>query len=152
MKLPAVVIDANVVVSGILTSERSAPTARILDAMLGGQIEFIVSIDLLAEYRRVLPRPKIQKRHGLSAEEVDTILTKIAEAAMVREPAVAGKDAPDPGDDHLWALLAAVPGAIFVTGDVLLAEKPLEGRSVITPRAFVQAWNPEAPRSPPTKF
>jgi hypothetical protein len=70
---PVVVVDTNVVVSGLLTAEASAPTHRILNAMLGGRINFLLSI----APRRV-PRghaqPRIQKRHGLSARDVDVIL------------------------------------------------------------------------------
>lgn len=151
MKSPVVVVDANVVVSGLVTASREAPTARILDALLTGRVDFVVSIDLLAEYRRVLMRPKVRRRHALSSNEIDRILEGIAETAIVREPDPDAAPAPDRGDDHLWSLLGAVTGAVLVTGDALLRAKPPEGRSVISPRAFVDAWPAQWPRSRPTK-
>ena len=140
MKVAIAVIDANVVVSGLLTADPTAPTARILDAMMAGRLEFLVSLDLLAEYRTVLARPRIVARHGLSLHEIDRILNEIALAAIVREPDPDAPPAPDPGDDHLWGLLAAVPGAVLVTGDALLHQRPPDEHSVISPRAFVDAW------------
>jgi len=62
---PVAVVDTNVVVSGLLTAEVTAPTHRILNAMLDERINFLLSIALLAEYREVMLRPRIQKRHGM---------------------------------------------------------------------------------------
>ena len=59
MSGPALVVDTNVVVSGLITSDATAPTARILDAMLRGELRFLLSEELLSEYRSVLLRPKI---------------------------------------------------------------------------------------------
>jgi predicted nucleic acid-binding protein len=72
------VIDTSVVVAGLLTEVSSSPTARILDGMLAGRFRFLLSVELLAEYRDVLLRPKIQRRHQLAQAEVDVLLTEIA--------------------------------------------------------------------------
>ena len=66
----AAVIDTNVVVSGLIGGEHQSPTTAILDAMLGGSFTFLLSLDLLAEYREVLLRPAIRRRHGLTDAEV----------------------------------------------------------------------------------
>ena len=55
------VVDTNVVVSGLLTSVADAPPAMLLDAMLAGRVSFLLSTDLLAEYRDVLLRPAIAR-------------------------------------------------------------------------------------------
>ena len=130
------VVDTNVVVSGLLTSGIDTPTSRILDSMLSGALRFALSIKLLAEYRSVLLRKKIRSRHGLDEAQIDTSLTAIAENAVICEPANPPSYPPDHGDLHLWALLAARPGAILVTGDQALVDHPPDWASVVTPQTF----------------
>ncbi len=140
MAQPPAVIDTNVVVSGLLTTEPHAPTRRILDAMRVGGFFYLLSQELLAEYRRVLLRPKIQTLHGLSEPEVDEILVEIAFHGGVRTPRPAPQDPPDPGDRILWDLLAAEPGAVLVTGDAQLLDHPPAFARVLTPAVFVRLW------------
>ncbi len=128
------VVDTNVLVAGLITAEVNSPTALILDAMLSGGMAYLLSPALLQEYRAVLVRPRIQALHGLTEDEVDTLLTEIVAIAVWREPAPA-VGAPDPGDDHLWALLACEAGCMLVTGDRLLLEHPPEHHRVIPPAA-----------------
>jgi putative PIN family toxin of toxin-antitoxin system len=133
----SVVIDTNVVVAGLLTANNQLSPARILDGMLNGRFIYLLSPDLLAEYRLVLLRPAIISRHGLSIEEVDDLLEDLAAGAVWREPAKEAT-APDPGDNHLWALLTCHPNAALVTGDRLLLENPLPGSNILTPREFLE--------------
>lgn len=128
------VVDTNVLVSGLLTHEPDSPLAAIVDSMITGGMTFLLSPRLLTEYREVLLRPKVVRFHGLSEKEVDAVLTEIAQNGLWREPNQAAS-APDPHDDHLWALLTAVPGAILVTGDQLLLHNPPSFASVISPRS-----------------
>jgi putative PIN family toxin of toxin-antitoxin system len=133
------IIDTNVIVSGLLTGDREAPTAAILDRALTGQIRALLSVDLLAEYRGVLLRPEIRSRHGLDDSDIDTILTAIAENAVVCEPVEPPSAPPDRSDLHLWALLAARPDASLVTGDQALIDAAPDWATTVTPRAFVDA-------------
>ena len=69
---------------------------------------------LLHEYRQVLLRPKLMRLHGLSEEESDRLLTELTANALWREPAQdEPESAPDPGNNHLWALLASAPDAYW---------------------------------------
>jgi putative PIN family toxin of toxin-antitoxin system len=131
-----VIIDTNVVVSGLITGDEQSPVCRILDGMLEAGFEFLLSPALLKEYRSVLLRPKLQALHGLCEEDVDRLLAEIVVNAFWREPKP-GAQAPDPGDDHLWALLNSLRGAVLVTGDRLLLENPPGFASVLTPRSFI---------------
>jgi predicted nucleic acid-binding protein len=101
------VIDTNVLVAGLISSQPSSPTVRILDAMLDGQLLYLLSPELLSEYREVLLRTELARLHGLDEQQAD------------------------PGDDHLWALLTSETGAILVTGDRLLLEHPRSEGTVI---------------------
>ena len=136
MTRPAVIVDTNVVVAGLLTKHEASPVARILDGMLAAAFPFVVSEALLAEYRTVLVRPNLRKLHGLTVAEVEAILTDIAQHAIVLVP-VAAPPAPDPGDQLLWGLLAARADLLLVTGDkLLLRDSGMQGR-VTSPLAFV---------------
>ena len=139
MTRPAAVIDTNVVVAGLLTQRSGSPVARILDGMLSAAFPFVVSEALLAEYHAVLVRPKLRKLHGLTVAEVDTVLTDLAQHAIVLTPATAqaAPPAPDAGDQLLWDLLATKAGLLLVTGDKrLLDDAGMRGR-VVSAQAFV---------------
>ena len=137
MTLRAAVVDTNVIVAALLTSDPDSPTAQILDAMLDGRFPFLLSTALLTEYRQVLLRAKIQTHHGLTADEIDRVLTDLVANAIVREPGGSPHQAPEPGDQHLWDLLATEPGTVLVTGDRrLLHDSPPEAATE-SPASFV---------------
>lgn len=136
MNRPAVIVDTNVVVAGLLTKSDASPVARVLDGMLSAAFPFVMSEALLAEYRAVLVRPPLRKLHGLTVAEIDSVLTDMAQHAIMLTP-VAAPPAPDPGDQLLWELLAARADVLLVTGDkLLLRDAGMRGR-VISPLAFV---------------
>jgi putative PIN family toxin of toxin-antitoxin system len=131
------VIDTNVVVSGLISSDEQSPVCRILDGMLNATFPFLLSPALLHEYRNVLLRPNLRKLHGLNSTDIDRLLSQVVANAVWREPKPTSS-APEPGDDHLWALLAVHPGSILVTGDRLLLDNPPDFASVLTPRSFLE--------------
>jgi putative PIN family toxin of toxin-antitoxin system len=136
-----VIVDTNVVVAALLTSQKSSPTARLLDSMLDGRLQFLLSPALLAEYQAVLTRPKIQIAHGLSVDQIDTLLTDITANAIWREPTglnhnAPHHEAPDPNDTHLWALLDCEKNATLITGDMLLLKNAPEGRQLVKPSDY----------------
>ncbi len=136
MSRPAVVIDTNVVVAGLLTANDASPVARILDGILVAAFPFVVSEALLAEYRTVLVRPNLRKLQGLTVAEVEAILTDLAQHAIVLAP-MAAPPAPDARDQLLRDLLAAKADLLLVTGDKrLLQDAGMQGR-VISTKAFV---------------
>jgi putative PIN family toxin of toxin-antitoxin system len=132
----AAIIDTNVVVAGLITSMAVSPVARILDGMIEARFPCVISELLLHEYRRVLLRPKIVKLHGLTATDVDGLLLEIAHHAIVLTT-VPAPPAPDPGDQHLWALLAARPDLILVTGDKRLVTHACMRGRVCSPGDFL---------------
>ena len=131
-----VIVDTNVVVAALLTSQKSSSTARLLDSMLDGRLQFLLSPALLAEYQAVLTRPKIQIAHGLSVDQIDSLLTDITANAIWREPTGLNHEAPDPNDTHLWALLDCEKHATLITGDMLLIKNAPEGRQLIKPSDY----------------
>jgi putative PIN family toxin of toxin-antitoxin system len=138
MNLPLVVVDTNVLISGLITHQPQSPPCLILDWMLEGRLRFVLSIELLSEYRRVLLRPGIRKFHKLRETEVDIILNDIAFHGILREAPLPVEHAPDRGDDHLWALMAVQAGTVLITGDKALLKNPPDFAGVISPLVFVR--------------
>lgn len=134
------IIDTNVVVSGLIGSNRNSPPAIILDSMLSGSLFYLLSPDLLQEYRTVLLRPKLVKLHSLTENEIDQLLSEITANAIWREPVKIYR-APDIGDNHLWDLLQHSNDSILVTGDQLLIDKPPTDKSVISPASYQEVFN-----------
>lgn len=138
MTSPAVIVDTNVVVAGLLTANDASPVARILDSMRAEAFPFVVSEALLTEYRTVLVRPNLRKLHRLTIAEIEGILTDLAQHTIVLTPVpAAAPPAPDPGDRLLWDLLAARANLLLVTGDILLLQDFGMQGLVISPQAFV---------------
>ena len=130
------VVDTNVLAAALMTANEAAPTARILDGMLAAAFPFAISEPLLAEYRDVLNRPALRKRHGLKQAEIESLLIALTQNAIVLAT-VAGPAAPDSGDQHLWDLLSSHDGLCLVTGDKLL-QKSTAPASVLTPETFIR--------------
>ena len=138
------IVDTNVIVSDLIGTDSNSPPALILDAMLDGALLYLMSDALLNEYLSVLRRPGLARLHGRTDDEIDRLLTDLVANAMWCEPIASG-DAPDSGDDHLWALLASHPQGQLVTGDRLLLNNPPSGASVISP-GFVDTFlSPQEP-------
>jgi putative PIN family toxin of toxin-antitoxin system len=135
--LPVVIVDTNVIVSGILTGASGSPTAAILDGMLRGAFTYLLSLDLLGEYREALLRRKIHRRHGLGGADVEAILTELALNGSIRDPPPVSEALPDFGDRHLFALLNSDSSAILVTGDEKLIKHAPEPDRLMSPRSFL---------------
>jgi len=135
------IIDTNVLVAGLITAETSSPTARVLDAMLNGSLFYLLSAELLREYRNVLLRPRLARLHGLNEPEIDQLLTEITANAIWREPPTdTDQPSPDPQDAHLWSLLASEQNAVLITGDRLLIENPRPQSSIISPATWAESF------------
>ena len=127
------VLDANVVISGVLSS-RGAP-ADVLRALAAGEFELIVSQGLLDELERALAYPKL-RRHLSEPDAAELVRWVVGSATVVVDPdTYPPVHSRDPDDDYLIALAAAHRAAL-VSGDKHLLA--LEGEiPVFSPRAFL---------------
>ena len=66
-----VVLDTNILVSALITPFRSA--SRILDLVIGSEIQLLYDDRILAEYREVL----LRKKFGFAENDVHTVLDYI---------------------------------------------------------------------------
>ena len=111
------VLDANVLISAIL-SPRGSP-ARLVQAWQAGTFDLVVSPLLLAEVRRALAYPRLERL--VSPADADAFVAWLGRTAeLAVDP---GGPPPvyceDPGDEYLIAL-AAAERAMLVSGDVHL--------------------------------
>jgi predicted nucleic acid-binding protein len=111
------VLDASVLISAVL-SPRGIP-ARLLLAWQAGAFDLVVSPLQLAEARRALAYPKLERR--VPPTDADAFVDWLGRSAKLADdpggPPPVRSD--DPGDDYLVAL-AAAERAVLVSGDVHL--------------------------------
>ena len=137
-----VIVDTNVVVASLITRDSHAPTAVIVDGMMSGRLRALLSTALLAEYRRVLLRPRVARIHQLTPAEIDTVLVGLARHATILEPnPIALPD--NPGDAHIASLLRAWPDVALITGDSALAHRVSGEARSLTPTEWSRL--PDAP-------
>jgi len=109
--------------------------------VVSGQLQLLASEVLLEEYATTFWRPKLAKLHGYTPEKIPGYLASIRALTTVIEPPPCGLPAPDPGDQHLWDLLAEVPDAVLVTGDTALRQSNHFPGRILTPREFVERYD-----------
>ncbi len=131
-----VVLDTNVLLSGL--AYPSSVPGKILAAWRHGSVDVLLSVYILEELRRVLPR--LSNRHGLSAAEIDDWVDALSiQAETIESLSGVDPDLRDAADQPvLGTLLAALQGSgvdYLITGDKdLLA---LAGRyPIVTPATF----------------
>jgi putative PIN family toxin of toxin-antitoxin system len=132
-----VVLDANVLVSGLISHE--GPPGRILDAWMAGQFQLFVSPQILEELRRVLCYPRIQER--LASEQVSGLLEKLGQdAELVDGTLKLDVLTRDPSDNVYLACAIEARADYLVTGNSNHFEEAgtiSPGINIISPRAFL---------------
>lgn len=135
-----VVLDANVVASGLITPGGTCGRILAIGAR-GGAFRMILSPAILREYRRILLYPKVSRYHGLSEAEVRAYVRALEFVSDV-VPGALGLEvvASDPDDDKY--VVAAVEGMAthVVSGDHHLLDIALhDGVRMISPAMFLHA-------------
>ncbi len=127
-----IVCDTNVLVSGVLFN---GPPRRILERIARGHFENAVSIDILAEVKDVLIRPKF----GLTQEQVSVIVETFAETFLLVSPDVhLCVVENDPDDDRILEAASAAKADYIVSGDKhLLSLKEWNGIRIRSPSEFL---------------
>ena len=122
-----VVLDTNVLVSGLLT--RHGNCARILELVVDGALTMCLDGRIRREYTRVCHEPRL----GLDVSEVDEFLrfcTHYAESITAHPLAATLPDA----SDLPFLEVAVSTGAVLVTGNLKhFPRRAIGAASVITP-------------------
>lgn len=126
-----VVLDANVVVSGIFWG---GPPQQILKCWLEGKLTLVMSAQILAEYQDVLRRMTSSPGADIYAKW-NHYLTELGEFVEPLQVAVVCRDA---GDQKYLEAAAGGRVQALVSGDKDLAVlKVIDGIPILTPRAFL---------------
>jgi putative PIN family toxin of toxin-antitoxin system len=132
------VLDANVVVSGVIKEE--GPPGQILRRLFQEeQFVSVTSLEILAEIKEVLGREKIRKYHGWTDEQIDTFIVFMYVRSLVTESRLSVNVIPeDPADNKFLVCAQEAKADYLVSGDDhLLALKVYEGTRIIPPAAFL---------------
>lgn len=122
------ILDVNVLISALISP--SGSPARLLLAWQEGRFELIVSPALLAELRRALAYPKLERL--IPPADADAFVVWLSRSALLARDATDPPPirAADPDDDYLLAL-AAEQRAELVSGDghllALAHDYPIQG-------------------------
>jgi len=107
-----VVVDTNVLVSGLLTSFH--PPARMVDQIVAQSINVAFDDRIIAEYEEVLARPKFQFEPSQAKAIVDHIRLN---GVLVSAAPLGVKDLPDLSDLPFGEVAVAAHADALVTGD-----------------------------------
>jgi uncharacterized protein len=133
-----VVLDTNVVVSGVIKEE--GPPGQILRRLFQArQFISVTSLEILAEIREVLQRPKVRRYHGWTDEEIDEFVTFLYAESDVTEGTLTVNIARDPQDNKFLACASEGNADYLVSGDDdLLQIEVFERTQIVRPRAFLE--------------
>ncbi len=135
-----IVLDTNVLISGIFFS---GPPYEILKAWRAGDVQFVLSSEIIDEYIRVA---KILKDR-FSNVEISPVLTLIvAYSEIIETPPLSHQVCEDPDDDKFLACALSSGNKTIISGDKdLLKLSGYQGISILTPRAFIEQYLKKQP-------
>lgn len=131
-----IVLDTNIVVSGLLQSQGNP--AQVLALALAGAVQACHDEYILAEYAEVLARPRFK----FDRKRVREVLNKLeTDGLSVDASGHSGLDLPDTDDEPFLAVALAASADFLVTGN--LADYPPDKRrgcAVVSPAEFIAHW------------
>lgn len=135
-----VVLDTNVLVSGVIASGYSA---SILDAARREEIKLVTSVHLLEEFSEVISRRHIARKYPKAAEEAESLLDFLrAFAVLASGIPEANAISPDRDDDFVLACALEEGADCVVSGDPhLLDLKVYRDIPILTPKEFVARYS-----------
>lgn len=137
-----VVIDTNVLVSGVIASH-GAPR-RILEAWHAGRFTLVTSEVIIAEVMRVLHYPRIYQRYNLAKDDVALVVDSLRTDAEVVAGLYEVRKSTDPADDTFLACALEGRAEYVVSGDRHLLEiGSYHGVLIVTPGQFAAVLNAE---------
>jgi putative PIN family toxin of toxin-antitoxin system len=107
-----VVLDTNIVVSGLLQSKGNP--AQILSLALAGAIQVCTSKEILEEYKEVLARPRFK----FDPQRIREVLTRIEQDGIFIESHPLGLKLPDPDDEIFLAVTLTSSSEFLITGNL----------------------------------
>jgi putative PIN family toxin of toxin-antitoxin system len=130
-----IILDTNVFVSGVFFS---GPPYQILKAWREGQIQLIISPEILDEYYRV-GKELAKQFHGVDLDPIIGLLT--VKSQLIAAPPLSESVCEDQDDDKFLACALASGTNVIVSGDRhLLKVSGFHGVEIIRPRRFIENY------------
>lgn len=125
------VIDTNVIVSALFTSNLEAATVKVLNAMLQGKIIPLYNEEIRKEYSEVLNRSKFR----FPKSQIDLYLNSIQKLGIIANRVHSSEDFPDVDDIVFYEVALSKEDAFLVTGNTKhFPKSPI----VVTPAEMMQ--------------
>lgn len=135
-----VVLDTNIFVSSLLVKE--GLPAQVLDAWSERKFLLATSPSLVSEIQSTLNYPRIRRKYNITNNDVNQLITLLAEDALVVPgdiEAVSGSVPDDPADEAVLACALDAEADLVVSGDRhLLDLVEYHGIRILTAREFVE--------------
>jgi len=129
-----IVLDTNVLVSGILKPYSKAAT--LLHLVADGTIQLAYDLRLLSEYRDVLNRPKF----NFAKENVEEFLEQAEREGLLVSVRPLKFHLPDPDDEPFLEVALSGGAKAIVTGNKRhFPKKEYEGVKILSPAEFLEA-------------
>ncbi|HEX8362055.1 MAG TPA: putative toxin-antitoxin system toxin component, PIN family [Longimicrobium sp.] len=137
-----VVVDTNIVVSGLLSP--AGPPGRVIDLLLSGHVVALYDDRILLEYHDVLARPKLRIDPALAGAVLDWIERG---GILVSAPPL-DIELPDPDDLAFIEVAVAGAAAALVTGNGrhFAPARSSISLPILSPADFIALWHTEAQR------
>ena len=131
-----IVLDTNVIVSGLLKSQGNP--AEVLTLALAGAVQVCYDKLIFAEYAEVLARPRFK----FDSKRVSEVLAKLdVDGLAVHAGKRSDLNLPDPDDEPFLAVALASSADFLVTGN--MSDYPPDKRkgcAVVSPAVFMECW------------
>ncbi|MBQ9465733.1 MAG: putative toxin-antitoxin system toxin component, PIN family [Muribaculaceae bacterium] len=114
MKTYHAVIDTNVIVAALLTTNQQSATVKVVDALLKGIVKPLYNEEILAEYDDVLRRAKFH----FTPATIDYLINEIRQRGINAERVNSDEYFPDPKDVVFYEVALSKDDAYLVTGNV----------------------------------
>ena len=130
-----IVLDTNVLVSGLLTPFGSS--GEIVRMVFSGEILLYIDARILSEYEDVLHRPKFK----FNKEHIDLLLDFIKQYGHYTSGSPLKNRLPDPDDEPFLEVAIAGRVRSLVTGNTAHYPSPLrEGIDIFSPSEFIEFY------------
>lgn len=139
-----VVLDTNVIVSAALTP--SGPSFRIIELAGRNLIQLWTSLEIFAEYKDVLSRPRID----VSPTQAKLQLAALKRISKFVAPTKVVRVSPDPDDNMFLECAETAKAHYLITGNVRDFPMRWKYTTVVTHRQFLDFFASSRPRRSPS--
>ena len=130
-----IVLDTNVLVSGLLTPFGSS--GEIVRMISAGVLTLHYDSRILLEYQEVLHRPKFQ----FDKEQIDTILAYVKQNGQVVAAGPLKNHLPDPDDEPFLEVAIAGRAVCLITGNKShYPQHSKQGIKILSPSEFIEFY------------